>query len=521
MQMTAPHAQKTRDNLSMFMRQGPTISKSKFLSGMQCPLLLWTQYNDKDVIPPPPPGTQFIFDMGHTIGDLAKQLHPDGVEVPSGGADRPDLESTVAATKELLARRRPIFEASFVADEPAGRRYVRADILAPARGGAWDLIEVKSSTKVKEVNVWDVAYQAGTLESSGIKLDRMFLMHVDTTYVRQGAVDPQQLFRLSDITEHARNLMEQVPAMFARYAAIIGGDRPDTPIGSQCHDPFTCAMLDVCWGGLPRHHVTTLARAGRKAFIWLEEGWTLVTDVPDQELTAVQHLQKSAVATNGLHIEPRAIQRLLQKLEYPLWHLDFESVNPAVPLFEGTRPYQQIPFQFSLHVQDAPGAEARHIEFLSTERVDPRPALLEALRAIGSRGTVLAFNASFESQVLEALGDAFPDHQSLTDDLRERLCDLADPFRTFGVYHADQRGSYSLKAVLPALTGRGYEGLSIADGQTAGREWLRAVYGPGVTPGDKDSVMAHLRAYCGRDTGAMVEILAALHRLARPEAPAD
>lgn len=498
----------------MFMRQGPTISKSKFLSGMQCPLLLWTQYNDKDVIPPPPQGTQFIFDMGHTIGDMAKQLYPDGAEVRSGSGDRPDLESTVAATRELLPKRRPIFEASFASDEPGGRRYVRADILAPGRGDAWDLIEVKSSTRVKEINVWDVAYQAGTLESAGVKLDRLCLMHVDTRYVRDGDVEPEHLFHLSNITDHARSLMEQVPGMFARYAAIIGGGRPDIPIGPQCHEPFPCAMLDVCWAGLPRHHVTTMVRAGRKAFTWRDEGWSLVTDVPDNELNTTQRIQKAAVAAGAMRADRRAVQRLLGRLDYPLWHLDFESVNPAVPLFDGTRPFQQIPFQFSLHVQDTPDAEPRHIEFLSGERADPRPGLLEALRVIGSRGTVLAFNSTFESQVLEALGDAFAAYQSMTDDLRERLCDLAEPFRSFGVYHPEQRGSYSLKAVLPALTGRGYEGLPIADGQTAGREWLRAVYGPDVTPEQKAAVLANLRAYCGRDTGAMVEILAVLRKLA-------
>lgn len=492
---------------------GPTISKSRFLSGIQCPLLLWTQYNERDLIPPTDPGTQYVFDMGHTVGDLAKRLYPDGIEVP-GGNDRPDLDATVAATRELLPLRRPIFEASFLSEEPDGRRYLRADVLVPAADDAWDLVEVKSSTRVKDINVWDVAFQAGALESAGLRLNRLFLMHIDTGYVRQGPVEPARLFRSADITDRARALMPQVPGMFARYAAEIGGARPEVPIGPHCRDPYRCALTDVCWRGVPEHHVTTFVRAGRRAFDWIAEGHTLVTDVPDRELNAAQRIQKAAVAAGRAHIDKTAVKRLLAALEYPLWYLDFESLNPAVPLFDGTRPFQQVPFQFSLHVQEAPGATPRHLEYLSTGKDDPRPGLVAALHAIGPRGTVLAFNCAFEAQVLAALGEAYPDCTAMTDDLRLRLRDLADPFRAFAVYHPSQHGSYSLKAVLPALTGGGYDDLVIGDGQTAGREWMRAVYGAGVTAAGKETVMAALRAYCGRDTEAMVQILAALRTMA-------
>jgi len=490
----------------------PVISKSKFLSGIQCPLLLWTQYNDKGLIPPTDPGTQYVFDMGHTVGDLAKQLYPDGIEVP-GGNDRPDLDATVAATRELLPLRRPIFEASFLSDEPGGRRYLRADVLVPAADGAWDLVEVKSSTRVKDINVWDVAFQAGALENAGLVLNRLYLMHIDTSYVRQGAVEPNRLFRAEDITDHARALMPRVPDMFARYAAVIRGPRPEVPIGPHCRDPYHCALLDVCWRDLPEHNVTSFVRVGRRAFEWLEAGLSLVTDVPDRDLIATQRIQKAAVAAEQVHVDKKIVAKLLEELEYPLWHLDFESLNPAVPLFDGTRPFQQVPFQFSLHVQESPGAEPRHIEYLSTTKDDPRPGLVEALRAIGPRGTVLAFNCAFEAQVLAALGAAYPEHTAMTDDLRTRLRDLADPFRTFAVYHPAQRGSYSLKAVLPALTGGGYDDLVIADGQAAGREWMRAVYGNGVSPEEKEATMTALRAYCGRDTQAMVEILAVLRTM--------
>jgi hypothetical protein len=517
----------------MMIPTGPVISKSKFLSGLQCPLLLWSQYNDRDAVPPPPPATQYVFDMGHTVGDLAKQLYPGGIEVgaegrataprtggpargPASAEGRPDLEATVAATGELLRERRPLFEASFLGAEATGRRYVRVDILAPTPGDeeSWDLVEVKSSTRVKDINLWDVAFQAGALESAGVKLSRLYLMHIDTSYVRRGPVEPARLFARDDVTDRARKLMSDVPTLFARFAATIGGDRPQVPIGPQCRDPFHCAMLPVCWRDVAPDDVTTLVRAGRQAFEWRDRGWLRIGQVPDAELSDLQLAQKAAVTSGAPRVDGAAVRDLLARLEYPVWHLDFESLNPAVPLFDGTRPFEQVPFQFSLHVQEAPGAAPRHVEFLSTTADDPRPAFLEALRAIGPRGTVLAFNASFESQVLAQLGRAWPAYGAMCADLGARLRDLADPFRTFAVYHPAQHGSYSLKAVLPAWTGRGYEDLAIADGQAAGRGWHRAVYATDLAPGERERILSDLRAYCGRDTGAMVELLEVLRGLA-------
>jgi len=235
--------------------------------------------------------------------------------------------------------------------------------------------------------------------------------------------------------------------------------------------------------------------------------------VPDAELSDLQLAQKGAVVADAPRLVKGAVRDLLAGLEYPLWNLDFESLNPAVPLFDGTRPFEQVPFQFSLHVQEAPDAAPRHVEFLADTADDPRPALLEALRAIGPRGTVLAFNAAFELQVLAQLGRAYPAYGAMCADLGARLRDLAEPFRSFDVYHPAQHGSYSLKAVLPAWTGRGYEGLAIADGQAAGRGWHRAVYATDLAPGEREAILADLRAYCGRDTGAMVELLEVLRGL--------
>jgi len=485
------------------------LSKSKFLAGRQCPKLLWAHFNAKDRIPPPDPGRQFIFDMGHIVGGLAKRSYPGGIEIDCPGpGGRPDVPATVAETARLLPLRKPLFEASFLVDG----RYVRADVLVPREGDRWDLVEVKSSTRVQDVNLWDVAYQFDCLTRAGLELDRLYLMHVDTTYVRRGAVDPRALFHQVDVTAEARALAPEVPRLVAEFAAVIGGDEPQTPIGSHCVSPFPCPLKSHCWAGLPEHHVTRLYYGGKKAFHWVASGWETIDQLPPDGLSAPQRIQQNTVSSGQPHFEAAPVRRWLDGLEYPIHHLDFETMAPAVPLCDGTRPYQQVPFQFSLHVQDRPGATPRHLEFLAEGPGDPRPGLLEGLRAIGPQGTVLAFNAGFERTVLGNLGTDFPDFGPLTADLIRRMDDLATPFKRFQAYHPSQQGKYSLKAVLPAWTGLSYEGLDIADGQAAASEFVRAMYGdeiglPPLDGRDRARVLADLSAYCRLDTLAMVEVL--------------
>lgn len=494
------------------MGEPTTLSKSRFLTGLQCPKLLWTHYNAKDRIPQPDPGRQFIFDMGRLVGDLAKQWYPDGIEIDCPGpGGRPDVPATVAETARLLPLRKPLFEASFLADG----RYVRADVLVPRDGGRWDLVEVKSSTKVKDVNLWDVAFQSDCLTRAGLEPERLLLMHIDTSYVRRGALDPRALFHQVDVTAEAQARALEVPRLFTEFAAVIDGDEPQTPIGSQCDSPFPCPLKPHCWAGLPEHHVTRLYYGGKKAFRWLAKGWETIDQLPPDRLSAPQRIQQNTVYSGQPHFETARVRSWLNGLEYPVHHLDFETMAPAVPLCEGTRPYQQVPFQFSLHVQDRPGAEPRHLEFLAEGPGDPRPGLLEGLRVIGPQGTVLAFNASFERAVLENLGADLPAFGHLTRDLIRRMDDLATPFQRFHAYHPRQQGKYSLKAVLPAWTDLSYEGLDIADGQAAAREFVQAMYGEeiGLTRPDgrdRTRVLADLKAYCRLDTLAMVELLKAL-----------
>jgi hypothetical protein len=223
-------------------------------------------------------------------------------------------------------------------------------------------------------------------------------------------------------------------------------------------------------------------------------------------------VQQEAVRTGEPHVDGGAIRRWLSRLEYPIHCLDFETMNPAIPLVEGTRPYQQVPFQLSMHVIAAPGAEPTHVEYLAETPDDPRPGLVASLKAIGPVGTILAWNAPFEIARIRELAIDFPDDAAFLRGLVGRFEDLMTPFARFWYHDARQKGSASLKAVLPVVSNMSYAGLEIADGGAAMREFRRVVFGD-VEDGERARVLGALREYCGRDTGALVEVLGFAWRL--------
>jgi hypothetical protein len=498
------------------------ISKSKYLAGLQCPKLLWTQFNERELIPGPDDAQQHIFDTGHMVGDLAKRLYPGGKEVPMLYRAKDAIELTVTATQDLMKRRIPIFEASFLVDG----RYCRVDVLVPVpgpdgdrqSGDQWDLIEVKSSARVKDVNIKDVSFQYDALTRAGVDINRLYLMHIDTSYVRGDNFEVERFFHLEDVTDRAMRLIEYVPAALNRMFDTIAGPDPDTPIGPRCTSPYTCPLKDVCWSVLPDGNVTDLYRAGARAFGFLDEGIFSITNIPASKLTPRQEIQKKALIADEVQVDHKALRGWMDGLKYPLYHLDFETMNPAIPPLPGMRPYQRIPFQFSLHIQQEPGARPEHVEYLATwidQPVpgDPRGDLIEALKAIGPDGTVLCWNMGFEKGVLEDLAEVFPAEADRLADLVERMDDLIIPFRSFWVYHPRQKGNCSLKAVLPALTDFDYDDLAIGDGNQAARQYQQALYG-NVTTKDRALIFKNLLEYCKLDTMAMVEILRRLEKLA-------
>jgi hypothetical protein len=491
----------------------PAISKSKYLSGLQCRKLLWAAYNAKERFPPVDAADQAIFDQGHAVGNLAKDLFPHGIEV-APNTRHPD--AVVAVSKSALLERRPLFEAGF----RYKNAYARFDILNPiVTGGAeaWELFEVKSGTSVKDVNIPDVAIQLYILEGMGIPVARACVMHINNQYVRHGLVDPRALFVAADVTEEARAWLEEVEGDLEEFAAVIAGPEPDTAIGPHCLSPYGCPLQDRCWSFLPVHNPTTLASGRGLGFALIEKGVHDIAALPEKTgLTARQAIQVRAVREDSLQVDRDAVARFLDTLRPPLLYLDFETLATAVPLFDGVRPYQAVPFQYSLHLDHRTDKQAghrdgvAHVGFLAEGIADPRPAFLVHLRAhLPAAGTIVAYHAPFEKRILRELARDFPAYADWVDEVEARFVDLLAPFRAFHVYHPAQMGSASIKAVLPALTGKSYGDLDVAEGMTASNEFVRVTYGE-VDAEERSRVREALEAYCKLDTEAMMDLVSVL-----------
>ena len=483
----------------------PYISKSKFLWGLQCSKLLWHAYNAKNLIPEPDDRVQAIFDQGHEVGDIAKKLFPDGIEVGQG---IDDLDEVLRLTQQAIKARKPMFEAAF--SYQGG--FAKADILDPVGGNAWDVVEVKSSTAVKDVYILDLAFQTFIYAAAGLKIRRCFLLLINPDFVRHGEIDPAKIFVRHDVTDQVSAASRQIETRLdGMFGVIRLKEQPDVKIGPWCDDPYTCPLHDHCWSFLPPQNVTTLYRGGKKGFKLLAEGINHIKDIPDGfPLTENQQIQHRVAVTGEPHISKSAIQAFLRQIKYPASFLDFETFSTAIPMFDGVRPYTQIPFQFSLHVVRSSGTEPEHHKFLAEGTDDPRPQFMRRLRdALPSEGSVVAFNAGFELGRLNECCDMMPEFRPWVNGIKRRIVDLLLPFRGFRYYHPDQCGSASLKAVHPAVTGRGYECLEIQDGGQASLEFLRVHFG-NVPEAERRKVRKQLERYCGQDTLGLVWIVDAL-----------
>jgi hypothetical protein len=332
--------------------------------------------------------------------------------------------------------------------------------------------------------------------------------------VRHGDLNPQELFSISDITDDVmareKGLRDRVKAQFEIIDSPLC---PEMIIGPHCNNPYDC-LFGKCWDGLPEHNVFTLYYGGGRSHELYRNGILDIRDITSgYKLSDKQQIQFDCVTRNEVYLDKAKVSKFLSSLDYPLYYLDFETINPALPLFDNSKPYQQIPFQYSLHVQTSPGTQPEHYWFLAEGQDDPRLALLESLyRIIGPEGSVISYNKSFEVRTLQEMAEIFCDYERWVDDVNSRMVDLMEPFRSFCYYNPFQKGSVSLKQVLTAVTGRSYEGMDIAEGGEASRRFLDITFG-NVSPEEIPRTRESLLKYCGQDTEGMVWIVDELRRL--------
>ena len=285
------------------------------------------------------------------------------------------------------------------------------------------------------------------------------------------------------------------------------------PLENGCKKPDDCALKD-CYDFLPRHHIFQLYRGGQKIVQLLNEGIHSLKDIPeDFKLTEKQKIQRECAIKKKAHVHKEKLKHFLRTLKYPLYFLDFETFSTAVPKFDWLKAWSQVPFQYSLHVVKKEGDKPGHFEFLYSKNGDPREEFISELRKVlGSRGSIVVYNQSFEINRLKELGEIFPSFKHDIEKFISRIVDLLIVFRDFMYYHPDQEGSASIKDVLPALTGKGYEGMAIGDGGTASVKFYKMAYG-NLNKEEKNKIYNDLLKYCGLDTMAEIMILEKLKEL--------
>ncbi|OIO80203.1 hypothetical protein AUJ84_04120 [Candidatus Pacearchaeota archaeon CG1_02_32_132] len=484
------------------------LTKSKYLNGLQCLKYLWIAVNDPKRIPAPDEQDEFRFDEGHIVGEYSKKLFPDGIDLPSSPAD---FSKNLEETQKSLAIRKPLFEAGFLKE----RVYSRADILDPVKGSKdmWDIIEVKSSTEVKDVHIQDVAFQKFCYEKAGLKINKCFLMHINKEYAKKGNIKVDQLFVKEDISEKIEEEISNIPDRLGQMFKVMDcSEEPKSKIGEFCKDPYDCPIKSECWGFLPENSVFNLYRGGKRSLDLFEKGILAIRDIPeDYELGDKQKIQHFCAKTDKPHINKEAIKSFIKRLKYPLYFLDFETYQTVIPLYDGLKPYQQIPFQFSLHIVDKKGNK-KHYSFVAEGNTDPRPEFFKQLKKkLAKKGSIIVYNQSFEQGRLKELAELFPKEKKTVEEYIKRMADLLVPFRNFDYYDCKQQGSASIKHVLPALTKVTYNGMDIANGGQASLRYLFITHGSNdgkkATKEEIKKVREDLEKYCCLDTEAMIMVM--------------
>jgi hypothetical protein len=485
-----------------------TFSKSKLLALRQCSKRLWLEINRPD-LREDSAATETSFQIGFQVGDIAQQIYdPEGrgalIDIQTEGFSRAFGRST-----ELLASTQPTFEAGF----SAGGAMAFADVMLPEQKDGkqvWRMVEVKSATKVKDYHRDDLAVQAFVAQSAGVALESIVLAHIDSSWVYPGDDNYLGLLKENDLTAEAFARTEEVKGWIAQAQNIVAEiDEPDIKIGNHCDTPYECGFFAYCSRNEPKpeYPIDWLPRfSSDKKRELAAQGLYDMTEMPDNLLNDKQQRVKNYTVSNTVFFDVKGAMADLAEHPLPANFLDFETIQFAVPIWKGTRPYQQITFQFSLHTLTESG-ELEHSDFLDLSGNNPSEAFAHTLiAACGEQGPVFVYNAGFEMARIRELAERYPSISESLLAINERVVDLL-PIARERYYHPSQQGSWSIKKVLPAVVPElRYDALDgVQDGGMAMEAFLEAIH-PNTTAERKTQIEQQLLAYCKLDTYAMVRL---------------
>lgn len=484
------------------------LSKSLYTKAIQCPKALWLKKYKKEILTPPDTTALARFETGNVVGELACKLFPDGSEVIYNSDD---FNGMVATTKEWMEEGvEYIYEATFLYEGIL----VLVDVLKVTPDGV-EIYEVKSSSSVKDIYLHDVSIQLYVLRELGYTVLSSNVIHIDGDYVRGDALDLDGLFKIVDVSDAVDALQVEIPKRLKEFESYLADkeNEPNIEIGSHCKKPYECDAKEYCWKvqqSIPDYSVFNIFNLGSKKQSELyDKGIVNIEDIPDDyPMTAIQKQKVQNFKEQATYIDREKIKDFLGTLSYPIYHLDFETFQQAVPEWKGISPYQQIPFQYSLHIEYADGA-LEHKEFLAKDSVDPRYELAKRLvEDIPTDVTVLAYNMSFEKGVNAKLAESFPEFKEHLLSINENIKDLMFPFQKKYYVTPQMQGSYSIKYVLPSLVPEMAQAYKSLNGIQNGSDAMNAF--PKLSQmneTEKEATRTALLEYCKLDTLAMVEVL--------------
>ena len=486
------------------------LSKSSFLKGIQCDKHLYLYKYNKNLLDPLTEMQEAIFARGTDVGQLAQKLFPGGIDATPKSLRK--FDESAELTKKLLQKdNQVIYEATFIYDQVLAV----ADIVVK-ENDELSIYEVKSSTSVNEVHINDAAVQYWIIKNLGYKIKDISIVYINNQYLREDELELEKLFNVESVFEFVKQKESFVNEEVKRQKNILARQSvPKVDIGMHCTDPYPCGFIGHCWQHVPENSIFDISGMHlRRKFELYDQGLVKVKDIPaDFGLNKNQQLQVSGILKNTTIIDKEAIEVFLDTLNYPMYFVDFESFQPPVPLYDNSKPYQQIPVQYSLHIKESKDSELRHFEFLADPHSDPRiPFIKNLIEALGKEGNIIVYNKSFEVTRLKEIASVFPEYEEDINSIIGRVKDLMLPFQKKYYYTPEMQGSYSIKYVLPALVPEmSYDNMEIADGGTAS-----LAYESLLTMDDFikiDEIKKQLLEYCKLDTLAMVKILEKLESL--------
>ena len=490
------------------------LSKSLYTRGIQCPKSLWLKKYNPEVLTPPDDKAKGVFETGNLVGEIACELFPNGKEVPFNR----NYDEMIRTTNEWLDEGvENIYEATFNYQGIL----VMVDILHIDSNGEVSIYEVKSSTEVKDIYLHDVSIQYYVLKNLGFNIKSANVIHINNKYIRDEALYLDNLFKIADVTDDAIALQENIPNTLKSFENYLSNSEyePKIDIDKYCKKPYDCDAREYCWKiqkEIPDYSIFNIFNLGSaKQKELYNQGIVKIEDIPDDfKMTENQTKAVKNHKSKTTYIDNEKIKDFVSSLSYPIYHLDFETFQQAIPQFNGIKPFEQIPFQYSIHIEQEDGT-LEHKEFLAEDGIDPREQIAQKLcEDIPTTVTVLAYNMSFEKGVIEKLASSFNEYSSDLLSIHSNIKDLMIPFRNKDYETPDMQGSYSIKYVLPALVPEMKQSYKELDGVQNGSQAMNAfanLYK--LDDSEKQKVRKSLLEYCKLDTLAMVKILEKLREI--------